>query len=50
MSEAVIALGTNLGNRIDNLNKAMKSISLLPGVKIKAGSGVYETDPVGLAN
>ena len=50
MSEAVIALGTNLGNRIDNLNKAMKSISLLPGVKIKAGSGVYETDPVGLTN
>ncbi len=48
MSLAVIGLGTNLGNRLDNLNRAVKALSLLPGVKITAGSGVYETEPVGV--
>ena len=47
MSKAVIALGTNMGTRIDNLNCAIRAVSRLPGVKIIAGSSVYETDPVG---
>lgn len=47
MSEAVIALGTNLGNRIENLNAAIRAIAKLSGVKILKASGVYETDPVG---
>ena len=46
MSEAVIALGTNLGNRIENINNAVRSIAKLSGVKILKVSGVYETDPV----
>ncbi len=47
MSLAVIALGTNMGTRIDNLNCAIRAISRLPGVTITSGSKVYETEPVG---
>ena len=46
MSEAVIALGTNLGNRIENINTAIRAIAKLSGVKILKASGVYETEPV----
>lgn len=47
MSEAVIALGTNLGNRIENINSAVRAIAKLSGVKILKASCVYETDPIG---
>ena len=47
MSQAVIGLGTNLGDRIGNLNYALRSIARLPNVKIFSGSSVYETEPVG---
>lgn len=47
MSQAVIALGTNLGNRIENLNNAVRAIARLSGVKILQASAVYETEPVG---
>ncbi len=46
MSEAVIALGTNLGNRIENINAAVRAIARLPGVKIIKASSIYETEPV----
>ena len=39
MSEAVIALGTNLGNRIENINNAVRSIAKLSGVKYIAQPG-----------
>ena len=47
MSEAVIALGSNMGNRIENLNAAVRAIAKLPDVKIIKASSVYETEPVG---
>ncbi len=47
MSEAVIALGTNLGNRIENINAAVRAIAKLSGVKILKASSIYETEPVG---
>ncbi len=47
MSEAVIALGTNLGNRIENINAAVRAIARLSGVKILKASSIYETEPVG---
>lgn len=47
MSEAVIALGSNLGNRIENLNAAVRAIARLSEVKIIRASSVYETEPVG---
>lgn len=46
VSEAVIALGTNLGNRIENINAAVRAIAKLNGVKIVKASSVYETEPV----
>ena len=46
MSEAVIAIGTNLGNRIENINAAVRAIAKLNGVKIINASSVYETEPV----
>lgn len=46
MSEAVIALGSNLGNKIENINAAIRAIAKLSGVKILKASGVYETEPV----
>ncbi|MBR3781139.1 MAG: 2-amino-4-hydroxy-6-hydroxymethyldihydropteridine diphosphokinase [Clostridia bacterium] len=47
MSEAVIALGSNMGNRIENINAAIRAIAKLPDVKIIKASSVYETEPVG---
>lgn len=47
MSEAVIALGTNLGNKIENINAAISAIAKLSGVKIIKASSIYETEPVG---
>ncbi len=48
MSQAVIAIGTNLGNRIENINFAVRALARLPGVKILKASSVYETKPVGI--
>lgn len=47
MSEAVIALGSNLGNKIENINAAVRAIARLSEVKILKASSVYETEPVG---
>jgi 2-amino-4-hydroxy-6-hydroxymethyldihydropteridine diphosphokinase len=47
MSEAVIALGSNMGNKIENLNAAVRAVAKLPDVKIIKASSVYETEPVG---
>lgn len=47
MSEAVIALGSNLGNKIENLNAAVRAIARLSEVKIIKASSVYETEPIG---
>jgi 2-amino-4-hydroxy-6-hydroxymethyldihydropteridine diphosphokinase len=44
-----IALGTNLGNRLDNLNNAMTHMEA-GGVVIGKKSYVYETDPWGYAD
>ena len=45
---AVIALGTNLGDRAANLAKAMEGIRLLG--RVVASSGVYETAPQGVVD
>lgn len=43
-----IGLGTNLGDRLDHLNRARQA--LLPEIKIMASSPVYETPPWGYLN
>lgn len=46
MSQAYIALGTNLGNRTENLNRAAFAVAALPLTKVTAVSRIYETEPV----
>ena len=47
MSKVAIGLGTNIGDRLSNLQFAVDSFLLLPKTKIVAVSEVYETEPVG---
>ncbi len=47
MKQAAIALGSNLGDRADNLAAAIRALAALPGTAILRMSGVYETKPVG---
>ncbi|MFF2503971.1 2-amino-4-hydroxy-6-hydroxymethyldihydropteridine diphosphokinase [Streptomyces sp. NPDC058067] len=46
---AVIALGSNLGNRLETLQGAIDALEDTPGVRVKAVSPVYETEPWGVA-
>ncbi|WP_036324418.1 2-amino-4-hydroxy-6-hydroxymethyldihydropteridine diphosphokinase [Microbispora sp. ATCC PTA-5024] len=43
----VLALGSNLGRRIDYLQGALDALFEAPGLTFVAVSPVYETDPVG---
>src|SRR5690349_17717282 len=44
----IIALGTNIGDRLENLRAAQAAFSLK--INIKASSAVYETEPWGYAD
>jgi 2-amino-4-hydroxy-6-hydroxymethyldihydropteridine diphosphokinase len=44
---AVLALGSNLGDRLDTLQGGVDALSSAPDVRAVAVSSVYETDPVG---
>lgn len=45
---AVLALGSNLGNRLETLQGAVDALEDTPGVRVKAVSPVYETEPWGV--
>ncbi|MGW6567190.1 2-amino-4-hydroxy-6-hydroxymethyldihydropteridine diphosphokinase [Streptomyces sp. NPDC054975] len=45
---AVIALGANLGNRLETLQGAVDALEDTPGLRVKAVSRVYETEPWGV--
>lgn len=47
-SQAVIGIGTNLGDRLLNINEAVRAITRIPHTKLAAVSHIYETEPVGL--
>lgn len=47
MSQAVIGIGVNLGDRMDTIERAVNALSLLPGTKVVKLSNIYETKPVG---
>lgn len=47
--QAYIALGSNMGDRGENLNRAVWALAAVPGVKVTAVSRIYETAPVGYA-
>src|SRR5437879_3312756 len=44
---AYIALGSNVGDRRDNLDHALAHLRVTPGVAVGRVSSYYETDPVG---
>ncbi len=44
---AALALGSNQGNRLENLQGAVDALAETDGVEIASVSGVFETDPVG---
>jgi len=46
-NDAVLAIGSNLGDRLGILRAAVTEIANLPGTELLAVSPVYETDPVG---
>ncbi|UED85608.1 2-amino-4-hydroxy-6-hydroxymethyldihydropteridine diphosphokinase [Streptomyces profundus] len=45
---AVLSIGGNVGNRLENLQGAVDALEDTPGVRVKAVSRVYETKPVGV--
>ena len=50
MSEAIayLGLGTNLGDRMDNLHRALGLLYAAPGLRVLRCSQVYETEPWGV--
>lgn len=47
MKKAYIGIGTNIGDRLNNIENAVKSLGLLPGTQVTKVSSVYETEPWG---
>ena len=47
MTQAFLALGSNLGDRASNLQSAIDGLARAPGTRVVAISRVYETAPVG---
>jgi 2-amino-4-hydroxy-6-hydroxymethyldihydropteridine diphosphokinase len=50
LREAVFSLGSNLGDRFEYLQGAVKHLRATPGLKVTGISSVYETTPVGLVS
>ncbi|MBC8042778.1 MAG: 2-amino-4-hydroxy-6-hydroxymethyldihydropteridine diphosphokinase, partial [Rhizobacter sp.] len=42
-----IGLGTNIGERLENLRAAVQHLAALPETKVMKVSGVYESEPLG---
>jgi 2-amino-4-hydroxy-6-hydroxymethyldihydropteridine diphosphokinase len=47
MSEALLSLGSNIGDRRHNIAEAVKRIDQITGVTVIVGSPLYKTRPVG---
>ena len=45
--EAFIGLGSNIGNRAELLQEAVRLLSLHPRIEVVRQSSLYETDPIG---
>ena len=48
--KAYLGVGTNIGDRMKNLQDSICALNLLPLTKVTDVSNVYETDPVGYDN
>jgi len=47
MVEAAIGLGSNLGDKKDNLDRAVAALAASPGIAVVARSGYWRTEPWG---
>ncbi len=47
MGRVFVSLGSNIGDRLGFLQKAVDALGHASGFKVKAASAVYETEPVG---
>lgn len=47
MHIAYIGLGSNMGDKVGNINKAIAALGKISGNKVLAVSSFYETEPVG---
>jgi 2-amino-4-hydroxy-6-hydroxymethyldihydropteridine diphosphokinase len=45
--DAFLGLGSNLGDRLDTLQRALDLLAAEPGIAVQRTSRVWETDPVG---
>lgn len=45
--KAILGIGTNIGDRMQNLRLALDSLAKLPGTSVIKSSSVYETKPWG---
>ena len=45
MRKAILCLGTNIGNRLENLKGAIEALSLLIDTELVKASAIYETEP-----
>ena len=45
--KAVIGIGTNIGNRAENIRTAVEALRLIPGIQVLRCASIYETDPWG---
>ncbi len=45
-----VALGSNIGNSLENLQCGIDSFNLIPNTKVLAVSDIYETEPWGYEN
>ena len=50
MPKSFLGLGSNIGERIALIEKAVKEICKIPGLRLINSSSVYETDPWGKEN
>lgn len=48
MEVAFLSLGSNQGDRLDNLKQALKALSQTERLQLKKISSVYQTEPVGV--
>lgn len=45
----VLGIGTNIGDRMENIEHCINSVNLTPYTDVLMRSGIYETEPVGYA-
>ena len=47
MSRVFLGLGSNQGERLAHLSRALRALSAVPGARVRQFAPIYETEPVG---